>query len=296
MSFETEIPKHFIKTYSDNVEYLAQQKGSKLRRAIMEDPDNAKGEGAEAVKQYGATEAEEANDRHGDTPIMSTPRDNRWAYPKKIHWGDLLDRTDIERQLRNPDSDLTRLGMYAMGRGLDRKVIIPAFFGTARAGKDGATAVPFPASSQDVPNSVGTTGFNTAKIREAIKLLELADVDPEMEELFCLIGPQQKEDLLADDKYVNRDYSGQAILPDGRLRPWSGVNFIVVNELPLSGSDRHCPLYARSALRLKRWSDLITKVGERADKQFNVQLYQYQNFGAVRTQEKKVVRVICTEP
>ena len=106
MAAEDDIPKHYQPLFTKNVETLVQKSGSLLMPYV--DIGNYSGESAEIVKQFGPTKARRGdNSRYGDTPIMSTSRDQRWVFPENVDWGDLFDRNDLMKMLIDPSSILT---------------------------------------------------------------------------------------------------------------------------------------------------------------------------------------------
>jgi len=292
---DTEIEKWQQDQFTTNIQLLPQYMG-KLQGLM--DGDTYKGRSAEVVKQLGATEAEFDDTRNGDTPIMSTPRYQRWVAPRKWHWGDLFDPFDLALQLVDPTSKLTQNAAIAMGRKLDTGIIIPAFFGNAKTGEDGTDSTAFPADgSQDVSADVGgaDTGMSVAKLIRLRRLAMENEIDITYDPLSIALTGQQAEDLWNDAKYVDKDYADNGKLENGVLKAYMGVNIVHVERIQKSGNYRWCPAWCRSGMHVGKWSQLVTKIGERHDKQFNTQVYLKQYAGATRTDEKKVFKVICKE-
>ena len=71
MSFE--VTTAFVQQYKTNVQMLLQQRGSKLRQAVMS--DSYTGKAGKAVEQIGPVTAQKRTTRHSDTPLISTPHD-----------------------------------------------------------------------------------------------------------------------------------------------------------------------------------------------------------------------------
>ncbi len=169
MSFN--VTTHFVQQYTTNVQLLLQQKGSKLRGTVS--TGSYSGKAAKAVEQVGAVNAQKRTQRHGDTPLISTPSDARWIYPVDYEWADLIDDQDKLRMLIDPQSSYAQNGAYALGRAMDDE-IIAAFFGTAKTGENGSTNTSFATATQQITvstGSTGATGLNIAKLREAKKIL-----------------------------------------------------------------------------------------------------------------------------
>ena len=192
MSFN--VTTHFVQQYTTNVQLLLQQKGSKLRGTVS--TGSYSGKAAKAVEQVGAVNAQKRTQRHGDTPLISTPSDARWIYPVDYEWADLIDDQDKLRMLIDPQSSYAQNGAYALGRAMDDE-IISAFFGTAKTGENGSTSTVFATGTQQISvstGSTGATGLNIAKLREAKKILMENEVDIDNEQLFCVITAEQHDD------------------------------------------------------------------------------------------------------
>jgi len=292
MSFETAVAS--TQQYTDNVRYLLQQNGSKLRKAVTE--GSYTGKAAKAVEQIGAVEAEDRTTRHDDTPLISTPHDARWVFPIDSRWADLIDDEDKLRQLAKLDSPYAENGARALGRKIDQR-IIDAFFGDARTGENGTDVTPFPSDdSQSVLASVGATGgLNLDKLRAAKKILMANEVDIDSDPLYVAITAEQHDNLLSVTQATSLDFNTKPVLVDGRITSFMGFQFVHTEKLALAGGDRRCPCWARSGMHLGVWSDITTRITERPDKNHATQVFVTGTFGATRTEEKKVVEILCTE-
>ena len=294
MSFEAAVANS--QQYTDNVRHLLQQNGSKLRKAVME--GSYTGKAAKAVEQIGAVEAEDRTTRHDDTPLISTPHDARWVYPIDSRWADLIDDEDKLRQLAKMDSPYAENGARALGRKIDQR-IIEAFFGDARTGENGTDVTSFPGdNSQTVLANVGAggdTGLNIAKLRSAKKILMANEVDIDSDPLYVAITAEQHDDLLNETQAISLDFNTKPVLVDGRISSFMGFEFIHSEKLALSGSNRRCPCWAKSGMHLGVWNDVTTRITERSDKNHATQVFVTGTFGATRTEEKKVVEILCAE-
>jgi hypothetical protein len=294
MSFN--VTTHFVQQYTTNVQLLLQQKGSKLRGTVS--TGSYSGKAAKAVEQVGAVNAQKRTQRHGDTPLISTPSDARWIYPVDYEWADLIDDQDKLRMLIDPQSSYAQNGAYALGRAMDDE-IISAFFGTAKTGENGSTSTAFATGTQQIAvatGSTGATGLNIAKLREAKKILMENEVDIDNEQLFCVITAEQHDDLLNEAQAISLDYNTRPVLVDGRITAFMGFNFVHCERLGVDASSyRRVPVYAKSGVHLGMWNDINTQISERADKGYSTQVYCKGTFGATRTEEKKVVEILCQE-
>lgn len=275
--------------YKTTVQHLLQQKGSRFRMACME--ESFKGKSGVPVNQIGGVTAKKRTTRHGDTPLIETPHDRRWVYPNDYEWADLIDDQDKLRTIADPTSPYAINGAMALARAMDDE-IVTALGGTAKTGEGGNTTVTFP-SSQIAATTAG--GLTIAKLREAKKILLANEVDMETEEIYCSIGAQQHDDLLGETQAVSLDYNTRPVLVDGRITRFMGFNFIDSQRLPISGTDRSVFVWAKTGMVCGIWNDITARITERDDKSYATQVYVKGTFGATRTEEKKVVKITCSE-
>lgn len=287
MSFE--VTTAFVQQYTTNVQLLLQQRGSKLRDYCT--MGSYTGEGAKAVEQIGAVTAQARTSRHGDTPLISTPHDARWVYPTDFEWADLVDDQDKLRMLIDPTSPYAQNGAYALGRSLD-DIIITAALGSAKTGKTGSTTTAFATATQSI--AVGGTGLTVAKLRQAKRILMTNEVDIANDPLYMAVTAVQIDNLLGTTEVTSADFNSVKALVNGDVDTFMGFKFVNIERLGLDGSgDRRCFAWAKSGLHVGMWNDINTKITERADKSYATQVYVKGTFGATRTDEKKVVEIIC---
>lgn len=287
MSFQ--ITTAFSQQYANNVQLLAQQKGSRLRKAVM--VNNYTGKAAKMVEQIGKVTAVQLTSRHSDTPLISTPHDARWVFPKSWVANDLIDDADKVQMIIDPQSPYSMNFAYALGRAMDVEIITQAL-GTNKTGADGTTSTSFTAANIVAS---GSTGLTVDKLRTAKKLIMAADVDIENEELFCALTAKQHDDLLALTQVVSTDFNEKPVLVDGRVQRFLGFTFIHSEQLPTTSGERQVLCWAKSGLALGIWGDIETKITERPDKNYSTQVFARAHFGGTRTEEAKVVQLLCAE-
>ena len=287
MSFQ--VSTAFVQQYTTNVSLLLQQRGSKLRDAVT--VGSYTGKAAKAVEQIGSVTAQARTSRHADTPLISTPHDARWVFPTDYEWADMIDDQDKLRMLIDPTSPYAVNGAYALGRAMD-DLIITAALGTAMTGENGSTSTAFATATQQI--AVGAAGLTVAKLRQARRILMANEVDVAMDPLYIAVTAQQLDNLLGTTEVTSSDFNTVKTLVSGDVDTFLGFKFIQVERLGLDGSgDRRCIAWAKSGLHLGLWNDITTKISERADKSYATQVYVKGTFGATRTEEKKVVEIIC---
>lgn len=289
MSFN--VTTHFVQQYTTNIQLLLQQKGSKLREAVM--TGSYVGKAAKAVEQIGAVNPVKNQSRHSDTPLISTPADARWVFPSDYDWADLIDDQDKLRMLIDPTSSYVQNGVYALGRAQDQE-ILDAFFGTAKTGENGSTSTAFP-STQQVAVGTGSsaaTGLNIAKLRAAKKILMANNVDIENDPLYVAITAADHDALLNEAQVISMDYNAKPVLVDGRVTEFMGFQFIHTELIGVDGDGyKRIPVWAKSGMHLGMWNDIKTSVDRRADKRNSYQVYVTGTYGATRLEEKKIVEI-----
>lgn len=299
MSFE--VPTHFSVQYTQNTEMLLQQRGSKLRSAVM--MGSYTGKSGVVVEQFGQVKATKNVSRHGDTPLISTPADRRWVFPTDYDWADLIDNQDRLRMLIDPTSGYGQAGAFALGRSIDDE-ILGAFYGTSKTGENGSTNTSFD-SDMEVGVNVGGTasGLNIAKLRAAKKNLMENEVDIDNDPLYVAITAEQHDDLLGETQAISLDYNTRPVLVDGKITAFMGFNFLHIEfanttsfdnaSSMVSGNNQLVPYWAKSGMHLGQWNDISTTIGPRPDKRYSTQVYVTGTWGATRTQEGKVGRILC---
>jgi len=283
--------------YGTNISLLLQQKGSKLRGTVQ--TGSYKGKQSEVVTQYGATSARAVSTRYQPIVPVNTPNDRRWVFPEDYDWADLIDNFDKLRLLADPQSAYSQNGLYAMGRAVD-DVIISAMFGTAKTGEAGGTSTTFPTSTQQVAVNYaasGNVGLTVDKLREARRILMENEVDLDAEPVYCAISAEQHDDLLGQIQVTSDDYNtGMPVLQDGKVSRFLGINFVHTERLPTSSNHRRCPVWVPSGMHLGMWNDIMSNVTQRRDLSSHpYQVYLMGTFGATRTEEKKIVDILCAE-
>lgn len=276
--------------YKSNVELLLQTKGSMLRTYVME--DTYQGEGGRPVNQIGQVVAKKKVTRHADTPLIETPHAARWVEPSDYEWADLIDDQDKLRTIIDPESPYAKNGAMALGRAIDEE-IVTAFFATSKTGPQGGSTEAF--STANFQIAAAATGLTLAKLISAKQKLMGAKVDVRNDPLYIAVTSKQHSDLLNDAKIQSRDFNDRPVLVDGLITQFMGFRFIHLEELPLSGTDRNIPCWAKSGMHLGIWNDITTRISERSDKSYATQVYVKGTFGATRIEQGKVVSILCVE-
>lgn len=285
MSFE--IATNHVLQFNANVQFLSQQKTSKLAGTVRIETLRGK---KQSFDQIGPTMPTKRQGRHSDTVLVNTPHSRRWVSAETFDWADMVDDIDKLKMLYDPTNP------YAVNAGmgfarLKDDIIINAAFATAYSGEDGLTSVTWP-SSQIIAN--GGTNLTLAKLNTARELKETADVD-EDEQWVIVVGPKQMTSLLNTTEIKSVDYNNVKALVQGQVDEFMGFRFIRTNRLLTDASGyTRCMAYCQSGIVLANASELVTKVTERADKNNNPQIHCTSTLGAARMDENKVIEIVCT--
>ena len=286
MSFE--ITTAFVNQFGANIDLLSQQKDARfMGKTRMETQTGETG----FYEQIGATAAIERTSRHADTPRVDTPHSRRAVTMATFEWADLIDQADKVRMLIDPTSSYSMSAVMAMNRSRD-DVMIEAALGTARTGKTGSTNVVLPSSQKIVANA---TGLTIDKLREASEIINANDVDPDIRR-YLAFSARQLTNLLATTEVTSSDFNTVKALVEGKVNEFMGFTFVRTERLTLDGNGhRQVIAWASDGLLMANGSNNITRITERADKSYSVQVFRSEDFGATRMEEDKVVEIACVE-
>jgi len=288
----TEVNKAFAQKFSDTFIHLVQQKGSRLRDFVRVNTD--------VVGKYdhfdriGSTSAQKITSRHSDTPLISTPHSRRRVSMDDYNWADLIDKADKVRMLADPSSDYMKAGVWAMGRQMD-DIIIAAMSGNAVSidEDDASSNVALPAAQKIAVS--GTTDMNITKLRQAKKILDASDVDPDLPR-HIVMKSNQFYDLLGDTQIQSSDYNTVKALVAGEIDTFMGFKFHRSERLATDGSgDTLCLAWIPDGIGLSMGMDVKTEISERSDKNYSTQVYAQMCLGAVRIEDEKIVEIACTD-
>lgn len=291
------IPLFYVEQFSSNIQLKLQQKGSRLRSAVMS--GSHIGSQASPVDQFGAVPANKVTGRYNAMPHTDAPTDRRWVFPQDYDLNQLLDSFDKLRLLIDPMSSYVTNAIYALGRAMDQE-ILNGLTGTNYTGNNGASTATL-ASTQIVGVNQGAasgTNLTVAKLREAKRILLTNEVDLDQDQIFCAINAKNHDSLLAEVQVISTEFNDKPVLVEGRVTRFLGIDFIHT-ELLNTGTDDQAnaastvvPMWAKSGAYLGVWDDISTKISQRDDLQgIPFQAYVKGTFGATRLEEKKVVQI-----
>ena len=311
MSFE--IDTAFVEQYSTNVLLLSQQKMSRLRTTCQEESVTGRSFYGERI---GATAGEDVDDRHGDTPLISTPHSRRKGTLVDWDWADLVDDFDKIRLLIDPTSTYVQNAIAAANRRID-KHIYDSLGGASYSGQTGATTINnYDADECRLVDSAGavatagsnhtaatSTGLTIAKLLTCKQLLDEGDIDPERQRYF-VTNPYNINILLNTTEVKNSDYNTVKALAQGDIDTFMGFKFLMLqnyidttkghlrdSEAETADEAVECYAWAQDAIKLGVGKEIVTRITERADKRYSVQPYVKMSFGATRVEGPAVVEI-----
>lgn len=311
MSFE--ITDAFVEQYRASVLLLSQQKVSRLRVTCQEEGVVGRTFYGERI---GATAGQDIEERHGDTPLISTPHSRRRG--SMVDWdiADLVDELDKQKMLVDPTSIYIQNFIAAANRRID-KHIYDALGGTSAAGQSGGTTINNYdvgecrlVRSDGVVETAGSDNTNAtptvltiAKLLTCKQLLDEGDIDPDRQRHFCY-NPYNMNQLLNVTEVKNSDYNTVKALAHGQIDTFMGFKFVMLqdyvdatkghlqdttNETADTAVD--CYAWAQGAVKLGVGKEMETNVTIRNDKRMAVQPYLRMSFGAVRVEGPAVVEI-----
>ena len=311
MSFEITVA--FTEQYRANILLLSQQKMSRLRATCQEESVVGRTFYGERV---GATAGADIDERHGDTPLVSTPHSRRRGTMIDWDWADLIDDLDKQKMLISPESTYVQNAIAAANRRIDKHAY-DALGGVAAAGQSGGTTINnYDAGecrlirSDGIVEAAGVdntaaveTAMTVAKLLTCKQLLDEGDIDPERQRHF-VTNPFNINQMLNTVQVSSSDYNTVKALAQGQINTFMAFNFIMLqnfqdaikghlqdttNEAADTVVD--CYAYAQGAIKLGVGKDVTTRVDIRIDKRMSVQPYVKMSFGAVRVEGPAVVEI-----
>jgi len=285
----TQIETWFVKAYESSVHTLAQQKMSRLRPAVRNETFQGR---HDFFDRIGATAAVKKTTRFGNTPVVDTPHSRRRLACVDYEISDYIDKQDRARLGSSPDNIYVQAQAMAIGRAYDDE-IITAFDGSAWSGETGTTEVTWE-TTQDVP--AGGTGLTISKLISAKELLDAAEVGDPDEPRFIVCQAKQITNMLNQTEVKSTDYNTVAALVEGKVDTFMGFKFIRSQRLGLySAGIRKAFCWIKPAMILGTQIELTTRMDERPDKSYALQVYSCSTHGATRMEEAGVVRILCAE-
>jgi len=289
----------FTEQYSALVYVLSQQKGSKIRNYVRNETiQNSRNA---YFERLGVASAQEITTRHGDTPLNEIPHSRRRLTPADYNTATLLDNADQLKMLIDPRSPYANAQAMTLGRTID-DIIYDAALGTVATGQSGGTSVTFQADSRSMNGDGTITALGTlataetetiitlAKVLGMMELFNTEDVDPDIAK-YWLVSPQEIADLLDIEEVGSADYNTIKTIAQGKVDSFAGFKWIWSNRLDLDAAGSTCTrtlAWAEDGLILGTAEGITSRITERDDKNYSIQVYSEMSAGAIRLDGSKV--------
>ncbi len=271
----TQVSQSFVKNFEADVHLAYQQMGSKLKNTVRYKNNVI---GSSTIFQKVGKGVASGKARHGLVPVMSIDHSPVECELQDYYAGDWVDALDELKMSIDERRVIASAGAYALGRKTD-ELIINAL------SKAGST------------NDVGdyTKAMTKADILNAFAKLNENDV-PDDGQRFGIVGPLQWNALLNIPEFSSSDYAGDNLpfLKGTESRKWLGINWIMHTGLPLSGTNRDCFIFHKTAIGHASGQDVksdITWHGDHAAHFVNNMMSQ----GACLIDETGIVRIKSKE-
>lgn len=290
----SQITTAFVNSYTDQTAHLLQQKGSKLYGKLKK--KMVTGNSAKVLEQIGKQSAYEKTSRNQDVVYQDTPHAARWAHPREFVVADIIDTIDELKVLIDTPSAYAEAQAMGMGRQLDLHVV-QTIIGTAYTGQNGTTTEAFDTANQQI--AAASQGLTFAKLVEAREILMSNDWDDANDPLMLLIGSKQYDDLMNMTQVTSGDFNRSYVLENGIIKSFLGFEIVRLSNDILTTSTgatvRDVIAFPKSAYVLGEWNSMSTKIDEIPTKHHATQVLTSHTFGGTRTENGKVVQILCSE-
>jgi hypothetical protein len=301
----SQIQTLWVEQFNSNLDITPQQLTSKLLGTVTT-KFNVNAETA-WYDTTGVAEGEDDPARYADAPNNVKSRERRGLVPRKSHTGEVYDTLDQLRMLADPtNEDMVAMRAYC-ARKIDFRISRAAVGLALTRDSQGETSnVAFDTATKRVAVNVmnkgespANTGLNVGKIAKGLELLSGAEIEPSTDEIWCVIGNQQANDLIQEVKVGSSDYNSLMPMMTGQIGRYMGVNFIRYGNLQVPVTNqRQCLMYTTRAivagfLGSQPIEGKMWKRSDLADEPWYG--YAKTEVGAVRRHDVGVVDILCLE-
>lgn len=250
--------------------------------------------------------------RHAQTVQLNPTHSRRGAVMSTVGGGILLSpNVDLVRMMTNPQSEYTQLLAAAAVQAID-KYILDAAIGNATviSTADGTGQMTYSSQAMLSAYKVGTgTAMDLARIISANVLLSKASVPSGAANRAMFYSPGQLTDIMAITQASSSDFTKMKIHDSGTIdgQNWEGFDWVeipdvvdqttsvLVRMLQLASTTRYCIAMYKGGVGFSSAQDPTSRVSERGDLNYEIQVYISLTMGAVRLWEGSVVQVSALE-
>lgn len=276
----------YIETFEENVRHLAQQMNTKLRATVTEKGTNGAQHNWERLDSSDPTDKTTSAPA---TPNTDLPWSRRVSVAGTKHSGSVVDNEDIVQMLVEPKSNIAKNLAMGMNRAYDD--ILLAAAGAASLNGDGSTtALP---AGQIVGNGTGAINFDL--VTQVQETFMANDIDPSMPKIM-VVGPTQVRKLMQLTEQTSGDYVSREALQNlnasGIAPNWMGFTWILSTRLNVpSVGELDCFAWCPDGIGLQVNEDITIQVAQDPSASFAWRIYCRLTAGAVRIDDKKVVKL-----
>lgn len=296
------LSKLYTEQFSSLLRLKLQQTTSKLRGRVME--GFHVGKQASPVQYAGNVQMKAPAGRFAPLSAQNMDFTRRWVVPVDKDATQLIDNFDKLKTAIDPTSQEVAASAAAVNREWDDRVIAAAF-GDALTG-DGIsgslTAETWASFSSawtiaDTFASGSTSsGLTVAKMIEAQRVFQKAQVDIEAESMTWITNSQGRSDLLKQAQVVSSDFNDKPVLTNGVVTHFMGFDIVYSERLSSASNKRKNIALVKSGAYLGIWKDMQNDVSQRRDLTSHPwQIYTQMSCGATRLEPGRLLEVDCAD-
>lgn len=300
MAFGGTYQDHYKDMFKEVLLHEAQQKGSRLEQAVMI-------ETMEGNKTFfdklGQNNSYTKSARAETKTLSDLTFERRQVIEEFNSFDHIMDKEDLIKYVRNPESEIVRSAVSALGRRKDA-IIMSALQGNAVVTTNGSTA------NQAITNNVavndhsfdsgtGDVGLTTGKLKKAMTLIKEQYGDEGSNRFICIAPSRQLINLTTEDQQVSGDYRvGRPLEGPGivnGLSGFMGIDFIAYEDTGTDGnSDEQAYLITDDAIKLGIFEGLTVEIEKDITRTGNPDVLSvFEAIGSTRMYEEKVVEIAC---
>ena len=232
-----EVDKALVQQFSDNFNILAQQTKSRLESTVTVKTGIVGTSYRD--DSVGGSEAEDITTRGGDITGGDLPQQGRYVDMIDTDWWKWVYEFDEQKMLADPKSPYLRMGVAALNRKKDARIIY-ALQNSARQVKEDGTSelIALPTAEKIV---VAGAGLTKAKLISTLEILGIAEATGEDEgedQVTFVLTQKQISDLLGDTTLTSAEYVSVQMLMSGKPGNFLGFNFVRTQLLPKVATTR----------------------------------------------------------
>lgn len=303
-----QLEQWFIHAVSDNVTQLAQQRESYGMAAVtVREGVTGKTYPFQRIDQIALVDV---TVRDGDTTYLNPTQTKRRANLSDSAGAILTDDFDKIKTLTDPQSEFARALANARNRKIDDLLLgvrgltaaaaadtqVGGILGLAPTVDEGAETVSTTAlpTAQQIVN--GGTGLTMAKVRQAVRIMNLADLD--QSDRYFFYSPIAMDKLLSDTTVTSSDFNTIRALQSGGFpmdATWMGFKWRMSNRLPKVANIRQLIAVQKQCVGFAVGLTQGVEINEAPHKWNNMQAIIKFSGGAVRIDDAGVVQVDIDE-